>query len=134
MPVSCSVNSMTVIHASSIGISPAFPDVCNTPTPAGPIPIPYPNIAMSSDTASETKQVKVDGNGVCVIDSNFSMSTGDEAGAAGGLISAKIKGKAEFINSSFDVMFENKPVVRAFDLTLHNDKNTPPFPVIQPPA
>ena len=31
-------------------------------------------------------------------------------------------------------MFENKPVVRAFDLTLHNDKNTPPFPVIQPPA
>lgn len=23
----------------------AFPDVCKTPTPGGPVPIPYPNIA-----------------------------------------------------------------------------------------
>ena len=24
----------------------AFPDTCKTPTPGGPVPIPYPNIAM----------------------------------------------------------------------------------------
>ena len=62
------------------------------------------------------------------------MSTGDEPGSAGGgVVSGKIKGKAEFINYSFDVKFEGKNVARAFDLMLHNDKNTPPFPVLQMP-
>ena len=28
---------------------------------------------------------------------------------------------------------EGKNVARAFDLMLHNNKNTPPVPVIQPP-
>jgi hypothetical protein len=27
------------------GAVAAFPDVCKTPVPAGPVPIPYPNIA-----------------------------------------------------------------------------------------
>lgn len=128
------VNFMSVVHKSSNGITIAFPDVCKTPSPAGPIPIPYPNIAMSSDTAKGTKKVKCDGNPVCVKDSNFKTSTGDEAGTAGGgIISSKTKGKAEFVNFSFDVKFEGKNVARAFDLMLHNDKNTPPFPVLQPP-
>jgi Domain of unknown function (DUF4150) len=70
-----------------------------------------------------------------VKDSNFKMSTGDEAGSAGGgVASSKIKGKAEFVNFSFDVQFEGKNVPRAFDLMLHNDKNTPPFPVLQGPV
>jgi hypothetical protein len=63
------------------------------------------------------------------------MSTGDEGGTAGGgVASNKIKGKAEFVNFSFDVKFEGKNVARALDLMLHNDKNTPPFPVLQGPA
>ena len=36
------------------------------------------------------------------------MSTGDEAGSAGGVVSSKIKGKAEFVLFSFDVKFEGK--------------------------
>jgi hypothetical protein len=135
MPVTVGVNNLSVVHAASSGISIAFPDVCKTPSPAGPIPIPYPNIAQSSDTAQGTKKVKCDGNPVCVKDSNFKMSSGDEAGSAGGgVASSKIKGKAEFVNFSFDVKFEGKNVPRALDLMLHNDKNTPPFPVIQGPV
>ena len=80
------------------------------------------------------KNTTCDGNPVCVKDSNFKMSTGDEAGSAGGgVASNKIKGKAEFVNYSFDVKIEGKNVPRAFDLMLHNDKNTPPFPVLQQP-
>ena len=135
MPATVNVNFRTVVHASSSGIATAFPDVCKTPSPAGPIPIPYPNIAKSSDTAKGTKKVKCDGNPVCVKDSNFSMSTGDEAGSAGGgVASNKIKGKAEFVMASMDVKFEGKDVCRAFDIMLHNDKNTPPFPVLQGPV
>jgi hypothetical protein len=63
------------------------------------------------------------------------MSTGDEAGSAGGgVVSNKIKGKAEFVLFSMDVKFEGKNVCRAFDIMLHNDKNTPPFPVMQGPV
>ncbi len=132
MGVTVGVNSMSVVHADSSGISPAFPDVCKTPSPGGPIPIPYPNIARSSDTAKGTKKVKVEGKPVCTKDSNFSTSTGDEAGTAGGgVVSGKIKGKAEFVNCSFDVKFEGKGAARTFDPMLHNQKNTPPFPVLQ---
>jgi hypothetical protein len=135
MPVTVGVNFLSVVHKSSNGVTIAFPDVCKTPSPAGPIPIPYPNIAKSSDTAKGTKKVKCDGESTCVKDSNFKMSTGDEAGSAGGgVVSNKIKGKAEFILFSFDVKFEGKNVARAFDLMLHNDKNTPPFPVLQGPV
>ena len=135
MPVTVGVNNLSVVHAGSNGISIAFPDVCKTPAPpAPPIPIPYPNIAQSSDTDKGSKKVKADGNPICLKDSNFKMSSGDEAGALNGIASNKIKGKAEFVNFSFDVKVEGKNVPRAFDLMLHNDKNTPPMPVIQPPV
>lgn len=134
MPVTVGVNNLSVVHKGSNGVTIAFPDVCKTPSPAGPIPIPYPNIAQSSDSAKTAKKVKCDGEAVCLSDSNFKMSTGDEAGAALGVASNKIKGKAEFVNYSFDVKFEGKNVPRAFDLMLHNDKNTPPFPVLQGPV
>ncbi|WP_434388732.1 DUF4150 domain-containing protein [Melittangium boletus] len=135
MAVNTGVNKMSVVTKDSGGITMAFPDVCKTPSPAGPVPIPYPNVAKSSDTAKGSKKVTVEGNPVCLKDSNFSTSTGDEAGTAGGgVASSKTKGKAEFVNYSFDVQIEGKNVARAMDLMLHNDKNTPPTPVIQPPV
>jgi hypothetical protein len=135
MPVTVGVNFLSIVNADSNGVTIAFPDVCKTPAPpAGPIPIPYPNIAKSSDTAKGTKKVKADGKPICVKDSNFSTSVGDEPGSVGGVASNKTKGKAEFVNFSFDVQFEGKNVPRSFDLMLHNDKNTPPFPVLQAPV
>lgn len=135
MPVTVGVNFLSVVHKDSAGVTIAFPDVCKTPAPpAPPIPIPYPNIAKSQDTAQGTSTVKCDGNPVCVKDSNFMISTGDEAGSLFGVVSNKVKGKAEFVNFSFDVTFEGKNVARALDLMLHNDKNTPPFPLLQGPV
>ena len=136
MPATVVVNMRTVVHQKSNGVATAFPDVCKTPSPAGPIPIPYPNIAQSSDTAQGTKKVQADGCSVMVQGSNFSQSTGDEAGSVGGVVSNCIKGKAEFISYSFDVQFEGKPVPRLADLMLQNKQsapNTPPFPEVQPP-
>lgn len=132
---SVGVNKLSIVNADSGGVTIAFPDVCKTPAPpAPPIPIPYPNIANSSDTASGSKKVTSEGKPICLQSSNFAMSTGDEAGALLGVASNKIKGKAEFVSFSFDVQIEGKNVPRSFDLMLHNDKNTPPFPVLQPPV
>ena len=134
MPATVNVNFRTVVHASSSGQAIGFPDVCQTPSPAGPIPIPYPNIAISSDTADGSSRFKCDGNPGMVDGSSFSTSTGDEAGSAGGgVASGKTKGKAAFILYSFDVKFDGKGVCRMADLMLLNDKNTPPFPELQAP-
>src|SRR5512147_1407511 len=116
MPVTVGVNELSVVHKGSSGITTSFPDVCKTPSPAGPIPIPYPNIAMSSNTADGSKKVTVDGNPIMLKDSNFSTSTGDEAGSVGGVASNTIKGKAEFVNYSFDVKVEGKNVPRLGDM------------------
>ena len=76
MGVTVGANNLSVVHKDSNGITTAFPDVCQTPTPAGPVPIPYPNIAKSSDTDSGSSSVLCDGNPICLKDSNFSTSTG----------------------------------------------------------
>lgn len=137
MPATMNVNGRTVVHKTSDGVATAFPDVCKTPSPGGPVPIPYPNVALSADTANGSKTVKVDGNPVMLKDSNFSTSTGDEAGTAGGgVASGKTKGKAEFVNYSFDVKIEGKNVPRLGDMMVQNKggaPNTPPMPEIQPP-
>ena len=134
MGVTVGVNSLSVVHKDSGGVSIAFPDVCITPAAPSPLPIPYPNIAQSSDTADGSESVKCDGNPVCLKSSSFSTSTGDEAGSNNGVASGKIKGKATFVNYSFDVKIEGQNVARALDMTLHNDKNTPPAPVLQGPV
>jgi uncharacterized Zn-binding protein involved in type VI secretion len=128
---------MTVVHKDSGGMVSFMPDVCLTPAPpAPPVPIPYPNIAMSQDTANGSSTVTCDGNPIMLQGSSFSKSTGDEAGSVGGVVSAVTKGAAEFILYSFNVFVENKPVARCGDLMLGNKGgtfNTPPAPEVQPP-
>jgi len=136
MAATVCVNGMTVVHKSSGGQVCFFPDVCLTPSPAGPVPVPYPNIARSADTDQGSKTVTIDGNPVMLKGSVFSKSTGDEAGSAGGVASGVTKGKAEFINYSFDVKIEGKCVPRLGDMMLGNIgscPNTPPSPEFQPP-
>jgi hypothetical protein len=104
-------------------MSMVFPDVCKTPTPGGPIPIPYPNIGKSSDTSQGTTTVKADGNMIMNKGAKYMMSSGDEAGNVGGVISGVFKQECEFLLYSFDVMLEGKNVCRMGDMLWHNKKN-----------
>ncbi len=115
-------NKMTIVHeGDGLQFIALSPDVCKTPSPGGPVPVPYPNIAMSSDLADGSKTVKVEGNSAALEDSNLKTSTGDEAGTAGGgIVSSKIKGKLKWIIYSTDVKFEGKGVVRFLDDCMHN--------------
>lgn len=137
MGATVNVNNRTVVHKDSGGVASAFPDVCKTPSPGGPVPIPYPNVAKSADTSQGSSTVEMDGNPVMLKGSVFSTSTGDEAGTAGGGVASNTtKGKAEFVNYSFDVIVEGKNVARLGDMMLQNKQsspNTPPFPEVQPP-
>jgi len=72
------VNSKEIEPKSSQEPTLQFPDICKTPSAPGPIPIPYPNIAKSSDTSKGTKKVKIDGKEVMTKSSSYKKSTGDE--------------------------------------------------------
>lgn len=132
MPATVAANARTLVHAASNGLTIAFPDVCKTPAALG-APLPYPNIARSADLAKPAKRTTADGKPVALKSSHLKTSFGDEPGSGGGIISQKFKGKAHPITASGDVQVEGKGVVRAFDLWLHNDRNTPPFPILQAP-
>ena len=95
------------------GMSMGMPDVCKTPAPPvpSPIPIPYPNMAMLNMATKESKKVKISGMGAVTMGSSISMTSGDEAGVAGGLISSKIKGPAKPKKGSTKVKAEGKAVI-----------------------
>lgn len=116
-------NSRGIAQASSNGMSVAFPDVCLTPSPAGPMPIPYPNIARSADVSDGPTSVKVDGAMPATRGAKYSRSSGDEAGTAGGVASGCNMGAAEFMLYSFDVKIDGQNVCRLGDMLFHNKKN-----------
>ncbi len=123
MSQSTFVNCRGIAHKGSGGMSIVFPDVCKTPSPGGPIPIPYPNIGKAADTSSGPSTVKTDGEMPMVKTAKYSMTSGDEAGSVGGVISSSFKGEAEFMMFSFDVKFEGNNVCRMGDPMFHNKKN-----------
>jgi hypothetical protein len=124
MPSKTFANNRGIAHKGSNGMSIVFPDVCKTPAPpAPPIPIPYPNIAKSSDTSKGAKKVKTDGKMPMVKGAKYSTSTGDEPGTLKGIMSSTTKGECEFMLYSFDIKFEGKNVCRMGDMLFHNKKN-----------
>ncbi len=124
MGVTINVNNLTLCHKGSGGIATAtVPDVCKTPP--GPVPIPYPNVAMSSDLAKGTTTVQADGGNMCANHgSEFSRSTGDEAGVGGGVVSGVFTKEATWISFSFDVKLEGKGACRLTDKMFMNHSNT----------
>ncbi len=116
-------NSRGIVHKGSGGMSTVFPDVCKTPTPGGPVPIPYPNLGKSSDTSKGPKSVKIDKKMPMVKGAKYSTSTGDEPGTLKGVVSSTTKGECEFMMYSFDVKIEGKNVCRMGDPLFHNKKN-----------
>ena len=116
-------NGMGLSHKRSGGVSSVFPDVCKTPSPAGPVPAPYPNVGRSADVDRGSKKVKVQGVSTMLRGSVYRRSTGDEAGSVGGVVSGTTQGECEFSLYSFDVKIEGRNVCRAGDLMTHNGKN-----------
>jgi hypothetical protein len=122
MGTSVDANGRSILHKGHGSThASAVPDVCKTPTPGGPVPIPYPNMAMDSNLTDGVETVKIEGNPLANISSKISTSTGDEAGSAGGgIMSSKIKGTCTWKMGSPDVKADGKSVVRFLDTTFHN--------------
>jgi hypothetical protein len=99
------------------GTAAAYPDVCKTPP--GPVPVPYPNTGSLSD-ARGTPHVKIQGNQVLRLGDEIQLSTGDEAGVAGGVVSGTIKSKIKFLTAWSHVFADGKMVAYQTVVTGHN--------------
>lgn len=89
------------------------PDACRTPTPAGPQPMPYPNLAMlvQANKATCTKKVKILNQAALTKMSMVAASMLDEAGAAGGVVSGVVAGPAVPVMTSMKVKMEGAGVL-----------------------
>lgn len=142
MPVTVKVNGSanSLVHKGSNGVSIAtVPDVCKTPSPGGPVPIPYPNISQSVTLSKGTTTVKADGGMMIAIKgSEFSLSNGDNAGVAGGVKSSTFMKESTWILYSFDVKMDGGNACRLTDKKFQNHENTvdlggtfqPPVPIV----
>ena len=97
----------------------AFPDVLNTPSPSGMVPMPYPNIAQLADASKTAETVNAGGKAVIVKDSEIANSSGGEAGTGG----PGPNKKCTFTGASGTVKANGRAVVRQFDPTSQNDGN-----------
>jgi hypothetical protein len=98
-------------------------NVAKTPSPGGPVPIPYPNIGgvkpgMENKPVQSSKKVPLKDK------SQFKQSTGDEAGTIKGVVSDNDnKGKIEFTQGSATLKREGSPIIL---LSPIDQYNTPP--------
>jgi len=124
-------NGRTAVHAGSKGVLTTV-DICGVPPFC--TNVAFTNIAKSEDAADTSTTTFVNGNPICNAKSYFAVSSGDEAGTCGGVNSGTIKGKAEFLTFSSNIFDNGIPVVRAGDMMVSNNRNTPPAPLMQPGA
>ena len=112
----------------------AFPDVCNTPAPSGVMPVPYPNIGMTTQAKGTTlsSKVKILNKKTFTKKSEISRSSGDEAGTSKGVVSAKNMAKVTRVDSSMKVKIEGNAAVTSLGVTSHNANNAPPGAQLSP--
>jgi hypothetical protein len=118
-------NKMFIASVASGHTALAPVDVCKTPTPpVGPIPIPYPNIAMSAimGPGYSTKTMATF-TPIWTKKGKTAITNGDQPGVAGGIMSSMIMGPCSLLMASFDVMIEGAGAGRTLDMSDGNKEN-----------
>ena len=112
---------------NGMAMAVAVTDVCKTPSPAGPVPIPYPNIAMlnMATPGNVVKKVVVLGMPAFNVKTQTTLSNGAQAGVNMGIVSNKVMGPCTFKSSSKKVKFGGKPAVFMTCQTGHNGSSNP---------
>lgn len=121
MPIT---NQSKFVASASTGhtsVSTGPTDVCKTPTPGGPVPMPYPNVALSITIGPgyTTKTLEF-GTPMWTKKGKSAVSNGDQPGVALGVVSSKIMGMCEIVMASDDVDAEGGAVSRTLDTTNSN--------------
>lgn len=101
----------------------AVPDVCKTPAAPSPLPLPYLNMAMLSDTDKAIDDVLMENKETVVESSKVPSSKGDELGTLKGVVSSTCRDEVQFKKYSSKVFARGKKLVHHTALTAHNGSN-----------
>ncbi len=107
----------------------AFPDVCLLPTPAGPVPTPFPNIAMPVMAIPTVINQFIQAMPIHNILTTTPLSNGDQAGVATGVASGTIIGPSRHTLGSFKVFSSAMPQTKMLNPTLQNNTNMMGLPL-----
>ncbi len=109
---------LTMCNGQNLGL----PDVCLTPAPTGLLPIPYPNISMSTVALppSTVMNMLVDGTPALNMMSEITLSNGDNAGVKGGVVSQMMMGPTRYMFGSISLFLEGTPAVKLTSPTGQN--------------
>ena len=104
------------------GMHFGFPDVCLTPSPVGPVPIPYPNMAsgMTANPATACKKIYLSCMPAHNLSTQVPISQGDNAGVAGGVASGTVMGPCKHLMGCVGVIYEGSPVTKMTSPTGQN--------------
>ncbi|MDR6887723.1 MULTISPECIES: DUF4150 domain-containing protein [Variovorax] len=112
-------------NCQMMGTDMGFPDVCLTPTPAGPVPIPYPNIAMGPMAVPNCPTILF----MCMPAHNLAttipMTNGDNTGVNMGVASGTVMGPSRHVTGAFTVLLNGMPATRMTSMSLQNSTNCP---------
>jgi len=108
-----------------MGTDLAFPDVCLTPSPAGPVPIPYPNVAMGPTAIPNVPTILFVGAPAHNMGTTIPMTNGDNAGVATGVASGMVMGPSRHLTGAFTVLLKGLPATRMTSVSLQNSTNAP---------
>ena len=119
-----------VANCQMMGQDIGFPDVCLTPTPAGPVPIPYPNIAMGPMAVPNCTNVVIMCTPAHNLGTTIPMTNGDNAGVNMGVASGTVMGPSRHTTGAFTVLFQGMPASRLTSMSLQNSTNCPGVRVV----
>jgi hypothetical protein len=117
-------------NTQMMGMDTGFPDVCLTPTPAGPVPIPYPNIAMGPMGVPAAYKVLFLGTPAHNMSTVIPLSNGDNAVVATGVASGMVMGPARHMTAAFTCLVGGMPATRLTSASLQNSTNCPGVRVV----
>ena len=112
-------------NTQMMGMDMGFPDVCLTPTPAGPVPIPYPNTAMGNMAIPNNPNILFMGMPAHNMATTIPMTNGDNAGVALGVASGTVMGPSRHLTGAFTVLLNGAPATRLTSMSLQNSTNCP---------
>ena len=109
---------------TSLGVmNMGFPDVCKVPVGPAIVPMPFPNVAVSSSHIPSVFNVVIGGGLAENLATAGTISNGDQAGAVGGVVSNLIMGPDRPMLGSMKVMIGGPFATR---LTSTNGQNGMP--------
>lgn len=117
-------------NSQMMGMDLGFPDVCLTPTPAGPVPIPYPNIALGPMGVPAAYNVLVMALPAHNLLTTIPLSNGDNPGVAMGVASGMVMGPARHVLPAVTCLMGGAPATRLTSVSIQNSTNCPGMRIV----